>query len=79
MTMSKSIPSPFKMLEDEPDVLEIYSSSRDMRRVMKKVIENKLRNLFMTKEADYDKASWAYYQAHKNGKIQALTELMQIL
>jgi len=77
--MSKSLPSPFKMLDDEPDVFEIYSSSRDMRRLIKKVIENKIRNLYTTKEADYDKASWAYYQAHKNGKIQALTELMQIL
>ena len=32
-----------------------------------------------TKEADYDKAAWAYYQAHQNGYEQAIKEILSIL
>lgn len=32
-----------------------------------------------SKDTDYDNASWAYKQAHLNGKLQALEELYKLL
>ena len=61
------------------EVEEAYYSSKIFRDILKEILSAKLNDLFITKKSDYDKSSWAYYQAHKNGEIQAIRELINIL
>lgn len=75
-----TIPSAFKTLgQKEKEVVETYEHSKEFRKLLKLVLEKKLQDMFVTSIEDYDKASWPYYQAHKNGKISAYRELLSIL
>lgn len=46
---------------------------------LRSIIQNKYNASSVTKDTDYDNASWAYKQAHLNGKLQALEELYKLL
>lgn len=74
------LPSAFKTLkQNEKEVEETYEHSKEFRKLLRLVLEKKLQEMFVTSTEDYDKASWPYYQAHKNGKISAYRELLSIL
>lgn len=58
----------------------ILSYDRDpVLRQLKKIIESKLAETNKTNTTDYDKASWPFYQAHKNGQQEALNDLITLL
>ena len=46
---------------------------------LKKVLDNRLQEIRHTPIQDYDKASWAFYQAHRNGQEEMLLEIINLL
>lgn len=46
---------------------------------LKEILEEDLRGLRAVPEAQYDKASWPFYQADKNGEIRRLTKILALL
>lgn len=43
---------------------------------LNQILEDKTQK---NKEEDYQKASWAYYQAHQNGYNQAIEEIQKLI
>lgn len=43
------------------------------------LLEEKEKELSSPKTSDYENPSWAFLQAHKNGKLEQLAELKQLL
>jgi hypothetical protein len=58
--------------------LAILASRTALQRLHQLASED-LANLQKSREADYESPSWAYLQAHKNGRIQQLNELLTLL
>ena len=52
--------------------------TKDVTDILKKILDKKLAASEPKKE-DYDKTSWAYYAADRNGYRQALKEIIKIL
>lgn len=48
-------------------------------KAVRDVLKNELEQAKASRETDYDKANWAFYQAHNNGKVEALTKLLDLL
>lgn len=47
--------------------------------IVYKLLEDKEKDLNSVKASDYENPSWAYLQAHKNGKLEQLQELKRLL
>jgi hypothetical protein len=60
----------------EIEYLRNCSTLFDKLRVM---IQRRYDLNLATKDTDYDNATWAYKQAHLNGKLQTLEELYKLL
>ena len=54
----------------------ILLSNRDSLDILKEILLKKVKE---SKEVDYEKASWAYYQADSNGYNRALTEVLDLI
>ena len=57
---------------------EIVLSSRSVLEVLKTYLEHR-KNGLSVKEEDYNVASWAYLQAHRNGKTEELDRLIKFI
>lgn len=79
--MSKNIPlvwvSHLKTPKDKEEFKQACVSSIALRRLAD-IIRQKLEAI-ESGETNYDTASWAYRQAHYNGKREALKEIDQLL
>ena len=59
-------------------LLKTYVNDPVLRQ-LKKVILERIKELKHTQLRDYDKASWPFYQAHKNGQIEELESILSLL
>lgn len=65
--------------EDRAENLEkLVRNSTIVLSRLKEIIEEDLRQDKVT-ESDYDNPSWAYYQAHKNGKMEYARQMLSLL
>lgn len=56
------------LVEDSP----LLSSLRN-------ILTEELEALEKTSKGDYDKAGWPFYQAHKNGEVEHIRKLLELL
>lgn len=54
-------------------------ASSNVVRALKNELQNRTTALLSTSHKDYDKASWSHYQAHKNGEVDILKQLLDLL
>lgn len=47
--------------------------------ILKDLLTNRLRGVSQMREAAYDNPSWAYLQAHRNGRIEDLEYVIKLL
>lgn len=72
----------FKICNDESEreeLQELLSNNSVIVTKLKEIIESELSASQVSVRSDYDKPSWAYYQAHKNGEIDMLNKILNIL
>jgi len=62
--------------EDKDKVRQDYVTAQAAFARLTKILTKKLKK---GSSGDYDKASWAYYQADSNGYNRALTEVMKLI
>ena len=66
--------------KEEKDKFEAYiRNSTGLLEILEKIINNKLNKLETTKDEDYDKPSWANYQADRLGQIRAYKHLKETI
>ena len=46
---------------------------------LRNVLKDELEQAKSSRVSDYDQANWPFYQAHNNGKIEALTKLLDLM
>ena len=68
-----------KTPEEKKDFETYVRNSTGLLEVLEKIINNKLRILEKTKDEDYDKPSWANYQADRLGQIRAYRHLKETI
>ena len=54
-------------------------NSKSLLEVLERIVNNKLKILETAKDEDYDKASWAYYQADRLGQIRAYKHIKETI
>ena len=70
--------SHLKDSQDKDKFIYKLKSSKDIFERLNEIIIEKIETLDKTNKEDYDKASWAFYQAHKNGAKEALNEILML-
>lgn len=60
-------------------VKEIFEKSDFLLDILRKVCYNTIRECENVSRKDYDTAGWAFEQAHRNGQVDALKELLKII
>lgn len=58
---------------------DYLKNSTEIFEKLRKMIQKRYDNALHVREEDYDHASWAYKQAHLNGKLEALEEIYKLL
>ena len=61
------------------DFKKYFINAVEIREVFLKLVEEELEALISTKEEDYSKGSWAYYQADKNGQIKVWKMVQKLM
>lgn len=64
---------------DHKKAKELLIASTPCLELIDKVLERKIKDCLTVNSSDYETASWAYKQAHLNGKTEALKELQRIV
>ena len=57
----------------------LVSSSPPVREVLEDIANSRRDDLLRLREADYNAGSWAYLQAHRNGRLEELDRLLELL
>lgn len=74
---------PITSKENEKEEIEAFKkrwyASKDLLDIIKKVIENRERDKGKSRATDYDKASWPYFAADREGYKRALEEIKILL
>lgn len=65
--------------KDHAEFRQKWASARQVLEVLKQAIEKKELEKRKGKAEDYDKPSWAYYAADKNGYLRAVEEIKNLL
>jgi hypothetical protein len=65
--------------EDKKATEQAIRQAGGVLEILKDLLETRLRSISKTNEDDYDSPSWAYLQAHKNGRIQDLEYVIRLL
>jgi hypothetical protein len=65
--------------DDQERVKEIFEKSDFLLDILAKVCYNIIRESQNVTKKDYDSAGWAYEQAHRNGQIDALQQIIKII
>lgn len=47
--------------------------------ILRELLTNRLRNISRPKEETYTNPSWAYFQAHRNGRIEDLEYVIKLV
>ena len=68
-----------KALEEKENFTKLVVNSTQVLGRLKKILEDRHESSLKTDVADYSNASWAYRQAHLNGKREALQDLLKLL
>ena len=62
--------------EDRAKAEEIFKKSDFLLDILAKVCYNIIRESQEVTTNDYSSSSWAYEQAHRNGKVEALQQIL---
>lgn len=65
--------------QDRANEIEYLRNCSTLFDKLRGMIQRRYDAALATKDTDYDSASWAYKQAHLNGKLEALEELYKLL
>ncbi len=65
--------------EEKEDLRQYLKNSTRMFDLLKNMIQKRYDVASSVKDTDYDSASWAYKQAHRNGKLETLEDLYKLL
>lgn len=65
--------------EDQENFRKFILSSRPVLDKLKDIVYNKVKDAQKVRSSDYADASWAYKQAHLNGRVDALNEILDLL
>tara|TARA_R110002020_G_scaffold285675_3_gene501204 strand:+ start:853 stop:1101 length:249 start_codon:yes stop_codon:yes gene_type:complete len=65
--------------EDRARVAEIVEKSDFLLDILAKVCYNIIRESQNITKSDYSSPSWSHEQAHRNGKVEALTDFLKII
>lgn len=73
----------YALVKDEAKIEEldfvVQANTSVVITALVKHLENELEQARSTPVKDYDNASWAYYQAHKNGEVETIKKLLDLL
>jgi hypothetical protein len=73
-TLLKHVPQ-----EDRDKFRTYFNSSNEIRDAFIAMCQEEVNRLIYTKNEDYDKGSWAYYQADRNGQIKVWKTVLSIM
>tara|TARA_R110000803_G_scaffold38016_3_gene82056 strand:- start:1097 stop:1372 length:276 start_codon:yes stop_codon:yes gene_type:complete len=66
--------------KEEKEGFEAYvRNSVGLLEILEKIVDKKLKKLETAKDEDYDKASWAHYQADRLGQIRAYNHIKETI
>jgi hypothetical protein len=65
--------------EDAAKFKGYFISALDIREKIVSIAKKEIAFLEHTKLEDYDKGSWAYYQADKNGELRTWKEIIKLM
>lgn len=64
---------------DQEDFQRLVLGSQKVLDRLTEIVYNKVSSDESVKTVDYDSASWAYRQAHVNGRKEAFNEILKLL
>ena len=65
--------------KEQAEFKEIFSNSNFLLDKLRKILYTKLDNTRKVRITSYDVGSWSHPQAHQNGYIEALTDILTLL
>ena len=65
--------------EDKEKLEKSIRASKNTLDLLLKILVEEKKNLLKNPSSEYDKASWAYYQADVNGQVRQLDKLINLI
>jgi len=65
--------------EDRRKRKSVVLGASDTLEVLQELTEARKAELSVAREPDYNNSAWAYWQAHRNGRLEELDRLLQLL
>lgn len=65
--------------DEEQTRKNLVESSTPILAVLKSLVDQRKLELLSTRETDYDVPGWPYLQAHRNGRLEELDRLSNLL
>ena len=71
--------SHLKTQQDKDRFKQLLNSSKEVLERLSDILQSEFDSIDTVKETDYFNASWAYLQAHQNGRKEQLIKILTIL